>query len=131
MKALTIRQPWAHLIASGIKDIELRSWKTNYRGKIYIHSSAKSDHGKTPASEFLDYYRKHIPQEMKTQLDNGEYHLAAIIGEVELVDCVENHPSVWADEDSWNWVLANPVLYDKPILGVKGGLSLWNYEPVV
>ena len=40
MKALTIKQPWASLIASGIKDIENRTWKTHYRGKIYIHASS-------------------------------------------------------------------------------------------
>lgn len=33
MKALTIIQPWATLIASGHKMNETRSWKTNYRGE--------------------------------------------------------------------------------------------------
>jgi len=28
----------------------------------------------------------------------------------------------------WNWVLANPVLYEKPILNVKGKLSFWEYS---
>ena len=37
MKALTIIQPWATLIASGHKVNETRSWKTNYRGEILIH----------------------------------------------------------------------------------------------
>lgn len=38
MKALTIRQPWASLIALGVKTIETRSWRTNYRGPIAIHA---------------------------------------------------------------------------------------------
>jgi len=38
MKALTILQPWASLLACGAKKIETRSWKTNYRGKIAIHA---------------------------------------------------------------------------------------------
>lgn len=42
MKALSIKQPFAALIVHGIKDIENRTWKTNYRGKIYIHASAVS-----------------------------------------------------------------------------------------
>ncbi len=128
MKTLTIKQPWAHLIASGVKDIEIRSWKTNHRGKIYIHASAKSAHGNGDVSEYLNYYWKHIPQTIQFQLQSGQLHTAAIIGEVEIIDCVQEHNSVWADEDCWNWVLANPVMYDKPILSVKGALFLWNYE---
>ena len=42
MKALSIKQPWASLIAHGIKDIENRTWKTNFRGRIYIHASSIS-----------------------------------------------------------------------------------------
>lgn len=40
MKALSIRQPWAWLIANGHKDIENRSWHTRYRGPVLIHASA-------------------------------------------------------------------------------------------
>jgi hypothetical protein len=43
MKTLTIRQPWAELIARGKKDIEVRTWKTNYRGKIAIHAGKVID----------------------------------------------------------------------------------------
>lgn len=39
MKALSVRQPWAHLILSGDKTIEVRSWKTNYRGQLLICTS--------------------------------------------------------------------------------------------
>lgn len=39
MMALSIRQPWAWLIASGHKDIENRCWKTLRRETIYIHAS--------------------------------------------------------------------------------------------
>lgn len=40
MKAISIKQPWASLIAHGIKDIENRSWRTNYRGRVLIHAGA-------------------------------------------------------------------------------------------
>lgn len=39
MKALSVRQPWASLIASGQKTIEVRSWKTLYRGPLLICAS--------------------------------------------------------------------------------------------
>ena len=43
MKALSIKQPWASLIASGIKTIETRTWKTDYRGPLLICSSKTPD----------------------------------------------------------------------------------------
>lgn len=137
MKALSIKQPWASLIAHVIKDIENRTWKTHFRGRIYIHASAAS--AGTPI-ELLN------ESQMKA-IQNGfcelHYPKSAIIGEVDIVDCVINHPSIWAEKTTihiengkmfshekpiYNWVLANPVLYDKPILNVKGKLSFWETD---
>ena len=39
MKAISLWQPWASLIALGIKKIETRHWKTNYRGTLLIHAT--------------------------------------------------------------------------------------------
>ncbi|MDE2096723.1 MAG: ASCH domain-containing protein [Patescibacteria group bacterium] len=41
MKALSLIQPWATLIAIGAKRIETRSWATRYRGEIAIHASKR------------------------------------------------------------------------------------------
>ena len=43
MQVLTLKQPWATLVAEGIKKYEFRSWKTNYRGKILIHAGTGID----------------------------------------------------------------------------------------
>lgn len=40
MKALTLTQPWATLVAIGAKQIETRSWFTSYRGPLAIHAAA-------------------------------------------------------------------------------------------
>jgi ASCH domain len=40
MRALSVRQPWAELIASGRKDVEVRSWHTLHRGPLLICSGA-------------------------------------------------------------------------------------------
>jgi hypothetical protein len=134
MKALSIKQPWASLIAHGIKDIENRTWKTNFRGRIYIHASAKFAF--RHFDEMLDDNQLELAKELNCVL-----HTSAIIGEVDIVDCVINHPSIWAekthyfahtkvpiDKIIYNWVLSNPMLYDKPILNVKGKLSFWDFE---
>lgn len=55
MKALTIWQPWASLIATGEKIYETRSWPTKYRGPIAIHAAMK-DPAKVPITPGLDQY---------------------------------------------------------------------------
>lgn len=126
MKAITIKQPWASLIATGLKDIENRSWKTNYRGRVLIHAAA------TPVKEGLAALNnKQLFELMNRENWESEFENlpnGAIVGSVEIVDCVQNHPSKWAQEGFWHWVLANPVLFQEPITGVKGKLSFWEYE---
>src|SRR5690242_7565318 len=39
MKALTLRQPWATLVALEAKRTETRSWRTPYRGSLAIHAA--------------------------------------------------------------------------------------------
>lgn len=39
MKALSIKQPWASLVAAGYKTVECRTWKTNYRGPLLVCAS--------------------------------------------------------------------------------------------
>lgn len=39
MKAITLTQPWATLVAIGAKQIETRSWATAYRGPLAIHAA--------------------------------------------------------------------------------------------
>ena len=122
MKAITIKQPWASLIVSGLKDIENRTWKTNFRGRVLIHAGiARTNNYFIPKTAFADD---------KVFAIIGEIGLpqSSIIGSVEIVDCVQNHPSVWAEKGVWNWVLANPVLFEKPIENVKGKLSFWEYK---
>jgi len=39
MKALSLKQPWAELIVSGKKTIEIRNWNTRFRGEFLVHAS--------------------------------------------------------------------------------------------
>ena len=41
--ALSIRQPWAELIIQGRKTIELRTWETDYRGPLWLHTGKATD----------------------------------------------------------------------------------------
>jgi len=137
MKALSIKQPWASLIAHNIKNIENRTWKTKFRGRIFIHASAKNAGA---LYELLNEKQiEAISNHWTAAPPFPDRPVSAIIGEVDIVDCVINHPSIWAEKSDWqevgwtekqiyNWVLANPVLYEKPILNVKGKLSFWDFN---
>lgn len=166
MKALTIKQPWAYLIAAGIKDIENRTWKCpeKYIGKrVLIHASAiPVSNGKCISHWLNEEQYRHIAftTHPNKQLDTCflKHYNSAIIGSVEIVACVVNHSSIWAEntqykisennrancekienievlKDSqnivnpiYNWILANPILFPEPIHNVKGKLGFWNYE---
>lgn len=134
MKALSIKQPWAYLICSGIKDVENRSWRTNYRGKVLIHACAKWDNRSKSLNQLFtldqwkigikDYFTKNA-----LVLQSSKYFpISAIIGSVEIFNCTKNNYSVWADPKCWNWWLKNPVLFDQPIFNVNGALSFWEYK---
>ena len=51
MKALSVRQPWAHLIVTGIKRVENRFWETPYRGPLLIHAASRWHDTKIEAIE--------------------------------------------------------------------------------
>ena len=73
MKVLTLKQPWATLVAEGIKQYEFRTWKTNYRGKVLIHAGVGID--KNELKKFEDM--------------NLECPSRRILAEVEIEDCLE------------------------------------------
>ena len=125
-KVLTVKQPWASLIVHGIKDIENRSWRTNFRGRVLIHSSAKGDIAKFGCLQ--PNQRLKVLNTPMSRVGFNDLPFGSIIGSVEIVDCVQNHPSIWADKGVYHWILANPVLFEKPIENVKGKLGLWNYD---
>lgn len=128
MKTITIKNPWANLICKGIKDIENRTWKTKYRGKILIHSAQTIDKNfRCMNLMFTPEQWKSLSVKEQQTMVCGIFDSSAIIGEVEIVDCVTDSNSVWALPNNYHWILKNPVMYDKPILNVKGKLSLWDY----
>jgi len=132
MKVLSVKQPWAYLLVQGIKPIENRPRRTHFRGRILIHASAKPDiFFKGENLAFTPAQWKDINKKVDTNKPDYKKDIfiySAIIGSVEIVDCVENHPSIWAVEGQYHYVIANPILFDTPITGVKGQLGLWNYD---
>lgn len=147
MKVLTIKQPFASLIALGEKRIETRSWKTNYRGPLYIHAGkSKEDKFLFNRYPFKDAFEKHGIYSFE------ELSFGMIIAKADLIDCIKvkcydsgNRMAIAADnsviaegneytfgyynneaEDRYAWVLDNVQLIEP--ISAKGQLGLWNFD---
>jgi hypothetical protein len=137
MKALSLLQPWATLVAMGVKQIETRSWQTAYRGPLLIHAS-KGKAGKLFAHEAP--FKKFIPN--FKQLPFGY-----IIGKVTLTDVIrigtgtlthtndETMNKLTMEEKAFGdytagryaWMLEDAVAFKTPI-GARGSLTLWEFD---
>ena len=127
MKVLSIKEPYATLIKDQIKIYETRSWKTNYRGEIYIHASLTKS-----KSETYETAIKYLKSEPKP---------GYILCRCNLVDCIPmtkefidyiNRETQEADygrysEDRYAWKLELIEVLKEPI-EAKGKLGIWNYE---
>lgn len=102
--AISVKQPWAYLLCTGIKDIENRTWKLpeKHKGKrIYIHASMARIDFSFPF-DYLNDEQKLSVTDRKDELNNWLlYNRSAIIGYVEFTECVINHPSIWAEKSNY------------------------------
>lgn len=127
MKVITVKQPFATLIAEGLKEYEFRTWKTKHRGDILIHAGKGIDKKAMKRYEHL----------------NLDYPSGCIIAKVTITDCIfiddnmkkvlkDKNPLVYygiINDDNWKgygFKLEN-VEKVKPI-PINGKLSLWDYD---
>lgn len=91
MKALSIRHPWAWLIAQGLKDIENRDWERSFRGRFLIHaSSGMTRREYEECAAFCRPLGVTLPTMAELMREAG-----GIIGEATIVDCVTASSSPW------------------------------------
>ncbi len=119
MKALSIKQPWAHLVIHGFdgkyKTIETRVWQTHYRGQLLIVSS------KLPVA------RPWLPGAKAEDMEFGK-----AIGIVDLVDCRamtrrdEKAAMCGVYPDAFSWVFENARAIDP--FEVSGRLRLYEVD---
>jgi len=147
---ISVQNPYSYQLCAGIKDVENRSWNTKFRGRLYIHSCGDSlpyvpeeewpkNIDKTPYGALVDKFAKlqcEFYEKKGINLDEGLpenpnawfCQTSAIIGYVDIVDVVRGFKSPFAIRDQYHWIVKNSVLFEKPIAGVKGKLSLWRYD---
>lgn len=108
MRALSVRQPWATLIARGEKTVETREWETHYRGPLLICSAKRWALG-------------------NEAMDPNEFPLGMALCTAVLVDCHRMGPDdVRLSQCAWNtelyaWVLADIRRIEPfPVRGMPG-----------
>ncbi len=130
MKVISLLEPWASLIKEKVKYIETRSWKTNYRGELYICTSRK----KLTAADFINY------KEQLDLLKDTNFKYGYIIAKCKLIDCkimteeliqeVKKNHNEYISGDykigRYAWILEGVEEINIPIKA-KGQLGLWNY----
>lgn len=129
MKVLSLTEPYASLIKENKKMVETRSWKTNYRGELYIHVS------KTKISK-IDLQNK----ELMSLIDDKKLNYGKIICKCKLVDCRlmtkeyikdmknNNHQEYICgeyEEGRYAWILRDVEVIEP--IAAKGRLGIWNY----
>ena len=125
---LSLHQPWASLVALGVKNIETRSWSTKYRGPLAIHATARK------LAQWLG-----VGQYTVHEMTNGSFHaineddvsdylilpLGAIVATCTLADVVpitdsgkdgtatiSQHGSVlWQDDGRACWPISDQLPY--------------------
>lgn len=142
MKAITIHQPWASLIAHGYKRFETRGWRTNYRGPIAIHAGLQTD---WRSVQMIQHNYPAIWLKIYT-LPTGR-----ILAIAELTECwksldgklieaqspgekrvrfADTHELYFGDftPGRYAWELTNVRRLPEPI-PARGQQGLWNWEP--
>jgi hypothetical protein len=121
MKALTVKQPWASLIVSGVKDLENRDWPTHYRGLIAIHSSRRL--AREDLEEAGELIHSFVPGFRADLFRQCRFPTGMILGTVKLVDCVAACESPWF-QGTYGFVLKNAVAFPCPVV-CRGELGFW------
>ena len=132
--AISLHQPWASLIAQGLKKYETRSWSTNYRGPLLI-CSAK-------LKEELDQRSRYswLADEYNLNLEDFEsLRFGCAIALVELTDCIkmdeafiQSQSQLEIDCGGWAvgryaWKLEN-IRRIVPMVNIKGRQGLFSLE---
>ena len=124
MKCISIKQPWAWLIAAGYKDIENRSWATKFRGECFIHASAcltrREYHECSDIALKIDHRLvSHMPC-------RADFLRGGIIGKCEIYDVVTESDSPWFSGPV-GWRVRNAIHFSQ-LHPMKGQLGFF-YVP--
>ncbi len=134
MKALTLTEPWATLMKLGEKNVETRSWKTNYRGPVAIH-----------AAKLMPMYAKAFctDRDVLAAFLRHDEHRWFQPGKIlcirTLIDCIptQQMPLSFSPIERrfgdytpgrWAWIFTRDISLVIPPVEIQGALGLWNWQ---
>ena len=121
-KAISVRQPWAWLIVNGWKDVENRTWRTDFRGRVLIHAAKGMTQKEYDACHlFVASFAPSLAYQLLP--DPDDFDRGGIVGEVEIVDCMSAHTSKWFC-GPYGFVLDKAK--ELPFRPCKGSLGFFN-----
>ena len=155
MKALTLTQPWATLVAIGAKRIETRSWPTSHRGPLAIHAAKGFPKwAREFTIERVCYEAvKACQSTSPARLWSPAYPVGVVVATCELIDCVQmrefsfeqgvvatgigKYTHMLADNANerefgdyspgrWAWILSAVKCFEQPV-PAKGALGIWEW----
>lgn len=101
MKVLSLTETYATLIKENKKSIETRSWRTSYRGELYIHSSST----KIPKG-----WKEN--KELMNLINNTSLNFGDIICKCNLVDCIYMTKEYVENMKNNNYMDSNLCIYN-------------------
>lgn len=99
LPALSVSQPWAWLLAHGLKTIENRRWTTRYRGPLLLHAGKAVDRTAFDGDDLFTPTFYKMTDRLETVYAmpkrKGNYPTGGIVGIATLVDVVKQSDSPW------------------------------------
>jgi hypothetical protein len=112
-------------VIQGWKPIENRSWPTKVRGRVAIHAAQRAED-----KGFFDFVReKGLGAQVALDMATARsLPLSAVIGLVDIIDCVTSSSSLWF-EGPFGFVLVNP----RPLRPIpcRGALQIFDLDPAI
>lgn len=152
MKAITLTQPWATLVACGEKRIETRSWYTHYRGPIAIHAAQRFPSWAQDFARACDPCREALKRQLTSRNIGGDkwphyLPLGAVVG-FAVLEAVGPTETIFDVSRAWSppldtpqerslgdytpgryaWLL-NHIVPLVPPIEAKGARGLWDWTP--
>jgi hypothetical protein len=141
MRALTLWQPWASLLAVGIKRHETRSWRIPPKllgARIAIHAGS----GRAPETmispELAEICERTFGSGWRTTLPKGRILCTCVLGadlateeEVDAADADDVASGIWTPgRHAWRIDDVRPVHDSGPVSG-KQGLWTWHHDGMI
>ncbi len=153
MKAITLHQPWATLVAIGAKRIETRSWGTSYRGPLAIHAGKNTKYINVNSRDYLcdeqpffSVLATWMTSKKSTDMPVGCIVATCNLVEVKRIDLVISFAackSYWHNKKEWllhaqerafgdysvgryMWLLDDVQILPEPI-PAKGSMGFWEW----